>query len=273
MHLTNVTFIGNDATNPYVADPYNWQRGNGGAIVGSDGVQVSNATIVSNTAGFNGGAFAGSGTSPTSPIVIRNTLIAHNRGYNGWGIQEQCTSTLTDGGNNFQYPDRHTNNWNDYNCVAAPSTLNPKVGVLANWGGATPTLNLANDSPAVNAGNPATCPATDQRGWSRPQGSVCDIGAYELSLRIAPVVMGAGEPAFTLRVEGAGFTGASQITWNGVPRTTAFVNSRTLTTTISAADIASVANVPVSVTGATWTPVTFQVWAAIMRVYLPIVRR
>lgn len=273
MQLTNVTFIGNDATNPFISDPYNWQRGNGGAIVGSDGVQVTNATIVSNTAGFNGGAFAGSGTSPTSPIVIRNTLIAHNRGYNGWGIQEQCTSTLTDGGNNFQYPDRHTNNWNDYNCLSTPSSLNPKVGVLANWGGATATINLANDSPAVNAANPATCPASDQRGMSRPQGSACDIGAYELGLRITPVVVGAGEPAFILLVDGAGFTGGSQITWNGAPQTTSYINSTRLTTTISAADISAPGDFPVSVTGATWTPIPLQVWANITRNYLPTVRR
>lgn len=35
------------------------------------------------------------------------------------------------------------------------------------------------DSPALDAGDPATCLATDQRGVARPQHARCDIGAYE----------------------------------------------------------------------------------------------
>jgi hypothetical protein len=34
-------------------------------------------------------------------------------------------------------------------------------------------------SPAVDAALLENCPATDQRGVSRPQGAGCDIGAYE----------------------------------------------------------------------------------------------
>src|SRR5258706_9871081 len=35
------------------------------------------------------------------------------------------------------------------------------------------------DPPAIDAGNDANCPATDQRGVIRPQGTYCDIGAFE----------------------------------------------------------------------------------------------
>jgi Zn-dependent metalloprotease len=38
---------------------------------------------------------------------------------------------------------------------------------------------LLNGSPAVDAGDPETCLATDQRGIARPQGEACDIGAFE----------------------------------------------------------------------------------------------
>jgi hypothetical protein len=38
---------------------------------------------------------------------------------------------------------------------------------------------LLSGSPAIDAGNPATCLPMDQRGVSRPQGATCDIGAYE----------------------------------------------------------------------------------------------
>jgi len=34
-------------------------------------------------------------------------------------------------------------------------------------------------SPAIDAGDSAYCPATDQRGIARPQGAGCDIGAFE----------------------------------------------------------------------------------------------
>ena len=38
---------------------------------------------------------------------------------------------------------------------------------------------ISGSSPAITAANPATCPATDQRGIIRPYGTGCDIGAYE----------------------------------------------------------------------------------------------
>lgn len=34
-------------------------------------------------------------------------------------------------------------------------------------------------SPAIDAGDDATCEAVDQRGVGRPLGAHCDIGAYE----------------------------------------------------------------------------------------------
>lgn len=55
----------------------------------------------------------------------------------------------------------------------------PLLGPLQNNGGFTQTLALLVGSPAINAGNDAVCPATDQRGVTRPQGSHCDMGAYE----------------------------------------------------------------------------------------------
>jgi hypothetical protein len=49
---------------------------------------------------------------------------------------------------------------------------------LANNGGSTPTHALLEGSPAADGAGPG-CPATDQRGISRPQGLRCDIGAFE----------------------------------------------------------------------------------------------
>jgi hypothetical protein len=52
-------------------------------------------------------------------------------------------------------------------------------------GGPTRTHALLPGSPAIDAGDPASCPSTDQRGFYRPvdgdsvPGALCDIGAYE----------------------------------------------------------------------------------------------
>ncbi len=66
------------------------------------------------------------------------------------------------------------------------------LGPLTNNGGPTQTRALLPGSPAVNAGNPAGCTGpfgtqliTDQRGFKRPSGGRCDIGAFELQLGAA----------------------------------------------------------------------------------------
>jgi hypothetical protein len=68
---------------------------------------------------------------------------------------------------------------------AKPTDLtaaDPQLGPLAANGGPTPTRAPAGGSPAIDhGGTRATgCPATDQRGVSRPQGPACDIGAVEV---------------------------------------------------------------------------------------------
>jgi hypothetical protein len=53
------------------------------------------------------------------------------------------------------------------------------LGPLQNNGGFTPTHLLPQGSSAIDAGTNAGCPATDQRGLSRPVGAACDVGAIE----------------------------------------------------------------------------------------------
>jgi hypothetical protein len=67
---------------------------------------------------------------------------------------------------------------------ADQSNTNPLLGSLENNGGPTMTLALGAGSPALDRvpDNGAACPATDQRGVPRPQGSACDIGAFELQV-------------------------------------------------------------------------------------------
>jgi hypothetical protein len=62
--------------------------------------------------------------------------------------------------------------------------VDPRLGVLGDYGGSTQTIPLLPGSPAIDAGDAATCAAApvagvDQRGVVRPQAAVCDIGAFE----------------------------------------------------------------------------------------------
>jgi CSLREA domain-containing protein len=80
--------------------------------------------------------------------------------------------------------------------TSAPSDVlnaDPKLGALAANGGPTETHALLSGSPAVDAGDDAACPATDQRGIARPQGPRCDIGAFEAE-PAAPGNTPAGNP-------------------------------------------------------------------------------
>lgn len=173
--LQNVTFVGNTAINPNVSDLGNWQRGNGGAITAADQAQVKliNVTVTDNTAGFNGGGLNGEN------IIAQNTIVANNIGEWDLGLQQNCTHYVLDWGNNLQYLESNPSVHHS-NCGPTLMFDDPLLGTLGNYGGATETVPLLAGSPAIDAGNNATCTETDQRGVSRPQGAACDLGAYEV---------------------------------------------------------------------------------------------
>jgi predicted outer membrane repeat protein len=269
--LTNVTFSGNDATDASITDPDDWRRGNGGALAlcCDAPISITNATFANNHAGFNGGAIAG------KTITIKNTLFANNT--TDWPIKimQHCTDALTDAGRNMQYPPKNPNPnfFNETNCSASITIADPKLGALADNGGPTLTRALLAGSPARNAG--AACPAADQRGIARPQGSACDIGAYEVveQLGLNPSIAFVGGAGLTLTVTGEGFTSGSKILWNGTQRTTAFANTATLTTPVTAADLATPKTVLISVSGSTLPAQTFRVVPLAGRVYVPVAMR
>lgn len=83
---------------------------------------------------------------------------------------------------------------------------------------------------------------------------------------------------FTLTVTGAKFTPNSIVRWNGADRPTTFVSNSMLTTTISATDVSTVANIPITIydpelapTGTETSPLIFRVVESVSRVYLPVV--
>jgi hypothetical protein len=66
------------------------------------------------------------------------------------------------------------------------TSVDPKLAPIAANGGPVPTQALLHGSAALDAGNDTACPAKDARGTARPQGTHCDIGAFEAVLFGAP---------------------------------------------------------------------------------------
>jgi CSLREA domain-containing protein len=166
--------------------------GHGGAILydGKGGMTATNCTVSGNfalggpggtgkTNGPNGVAEGGGVEhgNTFSNVLVGNMLIAGNTGAdNGPDIFGSFTSNgfnligKADGGGGFIGTDKT-------GTIVNP--LDPKTGSLTNNGGQTDTIALLTGSPAIDAGNDAKAPLTDQRGASRV--GVSDIGAFEFS--------------------------------------------------------------------------------------------
>lgn len=161
--IVNSTFSNNTTT------------GLGGGIYSYGPIYLSNLTMYGNQAWRGGGFYSDQGS-----FGIKNTLVAGNIATNaGPDIFGPFTSY------GYNLIQNHADS-SGYLNTDLPDGTNPLLGPLQNNGGLTFTRNLAPNSPAINAGNPAGCLdsnnnpiPTDQRGLSRPQGGRCDIGAVE----------------------------------------------------------------------------------------------
>ncbi len=116
---------------------------------------LEHSTITDNWAGID---------APNSHVIMNNSIVAGN--YFG---DCRLGDTFTIGSNNIDL---------DGTCGSA-TTIDPKLGELADNGGPTQTYLPLSGSPAIDAGS-GNCPANDQRGVSRPQGAACDYGAVEV---------------------------------------------------------------------------------------------
>jgi len=179
--LANVTVSGNSAA-----------EDGGGVQFDTDvtGGKLNNVTITGNTADSDGDSTGDGGglLSEVSSVEVGNTIIAANDDASPGSGGPDCSGAFTSQGHNLI--------GNNAGCpftsaagdqVGTPATpIDPKLGVLADNGGLTPTHALLKGSLAIAAGDPtapggggSACEATDQRGLPR---SACDIGAYEMVL-------------------------------------------------------------------------------------------
>jgi hypothetical protein len=171
--------------------------GGGIFVDGSGRAELRNSTVSGNLAeqSFSVGVGGGIGVDAASTLVMENVTVAANTAGTGGGIGVVGTAAITISssivaGNAVEEcsgPITHTGGYNladDATCgliaVGDRPNTNPQLGPLqVNTGsGRTATHALPPSSAAVNAGDPAACKPTDQRGAPRPAGA-CDVGAFE----------------------------------------------------------------------------------------------
>lgn len=165
----------------------------GGGIASNGG----NTIIENSTISGNLGNGPGGGISITGTAILRNTTVTENQGQNGGGIfvaatnslstvnsiiagntasmSNDCGGSITSSGFNLVQDASGC-----LGLIASDITgVTPLLGALSDQGGPTLTHPLLLGSPAINTGLNANCALMDQRGITRPQGEVCDIGAFE----------------------------------------------------------------------------------------------
>ncbi len=141
----------------------NRAREEGGALYAEseyDKIVFTHVTVVGNQAVQGGGLYRLSDAT----IELVNSIISGSLGGDCYGrLAEKIGSLIADG-----------------SCFAALSG-DPMLGDLVEPEDGSPSYYpLQEGSPAIDAADSLFCPDTDIVGTERPQGSACDIGAYEL---------------------------------------------------------------------------------------------
>jgi len=160
--ITNSTLSGNSASS----------SGGGIANFAFGTANISFTTMSGNSA-VQGGGIYNAGDPNLSTVNIKNSIVANST--SGGDCSNSGTFNAT--GTNFT-----TNGTCPGFTAVTPAQLN--LGPLADNGGPTETHALLPGSVAIDAAPDCTDVAVntvsaDQRGVGRPQGSACDVGAYE----------------------------------------------------------------------------------------------
>jgi hypothetical protein len=149
----------------------------GGGLWNNGTAILTNVTVYSNTAIISASSLYNDGIGVAQ---LRNTLVASNG--------DNCSSLITSLGHNLD-----SGNSCGFNATGDLTNTNPLVSPLQYESSTTWIHALLQGSPAIDAGDDAACPATDQRSANRPADgdantfAHCDIGAYELMMSLFPM--------------------------------------------------------------------------------------
>ncbi|WP_455202599.1 choice-of-anchor D domain-containing protein [Kaarinaea lacus] len=216
--INNSTISGNSST--AVGGVQAYALGSGVSSLDSELI-INNSTISGNVASASGGssnngahgggiyAYAGSNLSMLNSTVSSNTVSATGAGITEQGAGVHCcdngiftlTNSIVSGNtstagidNCYRLDAVFDTNYNIEDAatcgltgIGDQSNTDPLLEALGDNGGLTQTHHLQGSSPAIDTGSDVDCPATDQRGVTRPVdgdaigGADCDIGAVEYS--------------------------------------------------------------------------------------------
>lgn len=176
LSMLNSTFSGNSVSLVAAAVP-------GGARGGSIGFRQDSAhdisiilkhiTVVAPLfppAGLTGSAIGGFGAPADGNLRIFNSILRGSCSFTAGSI-DLGIGNIESGGNTCGLS-------TDFNAVGVSSTA-LALGTLANHGGRTETYLPAANSVAIDSGFANFSDSKDQRGYPRPLGAACDVGAVE----------------------------------------------------------------------------------------------
>jgi hypothetical protein len=155
---------------------------NGAGSISTDFV----ATDVTNSTLSKTDAYGDAGTMSLADSTLSDSGYVDQYGGTvelfGSIVNEPCYGTINDDGDNLDYSDGAANSCGFSAAQNDVVEADPQLGPLQPNGGPTDTEAITASSPAYHQIPVAQCPATDQRGQSRPQPSdspTCDIGSFE----------------------------------------------------------------------------------------------
>lgn len=159
---------------------------------------IGNSTVAYNVTTGSGTRYGGVSNVSDGVISLHNSIVANNSGRN-------ClvSGDWTSEGHNLA-----SDSYCGFTAAGDLQNTPASLAALADYGGQTNTHALLPGSAAIDNGDNTGCPATDQRGVSRPvdgnsNGSaVCDIGAFEArrQLLVSDVTVIEGDSGTTTAV-------------------------------------------------------------------------
>ncbi|MEY5048715.1 MAG: hypothetical protein RLZZ175_2074 [Bacteroidota bacterium] len=198
IYCVSITLINSEITNNSLIGP---GQTTGGGISSNGGMQIINSTIANNTASTPSPSEQGGGlySNGDETYIINSTITANSAkmgaGYYATNSSYQNVKNSIIYGNtnglDFVTNAYYNKNSEAYNSIIGASSVSyfniaaenvistdPLLSTLGNNGGATQTIALLANSPAINAGTTgADVPNKDQRGLYA--NGKRDIGAYE----------------------------------------------------------------------------------------------
>ncbi|HLO85699.1 MAG TPA: CHAT domain-containing protein [Nostocaceae cyanobacterium] len=173
--ILNSTFSGNLVTN---------NGGGGGGFFSGGTATVSNSTFSGNSAPQSRGG--GIYNNINSKITLKNSIVAGNTAGSNAEVAIDNGATVTSLGYNLVGQNGDAGGFPTIDSdIVLNGSIDTAITKLGNYGGTTQTHALVVGSPAIDAGDNAGVPATDQRGGQRGgfgglnAGDRVDIGAFE----------------------------------------------------------------------------------------------